>query len=150
MLRDPGKRIGDTWYYVEENICHCFYLTCPDTQPRHQCWDIAHATSRDLIHWTKHGVVLPKGQAGEWDCSCLSTGSVIRFDTRYWMAYSNGTGRSSKSVWRSQMICTHGKSAIGIRSASRMASCMPSAAAGYVRFAIGVTRFFLSMAEKYI
>ena len=88
MLRDPGKRIGDTWYYVEENICHCFYLTCPDTQPRHQCWDIAHATSRDLIHWTKHGVVLPKGQAGEWDCSCLSTGSVIRFDTRYWMAYS--------------------------------------------------------------
>lgn len=88
MLKDPGKHIGDTWYYIEENICHCFYLTCPDTQPRHQCWDIAHATSRDLIHWTKHGIVIPKGQDGEWDCSCLSTGSVIRFDNRYWMAYS--------------------------------------------------------------
>ena len=63
---------------VIENICHCFYLTCPDTQPRHQCWDIAYTTSRNLIHWTKHGVVIPKGQASEWNCSCLLTGRPTR------------------------------------------------------------------------
>ena len=88
MLKDPGNHIGDAWYYIEGDVCHCFYLTCPDTQPRHHCWDIAHATSQDLIHWTLHGIVLRKGAAGDWDCDCLSTGTVIRFNGRYWMAYS--------------------------------------------------------------
>ena len=41
MLKDPGSHIGDAWYYIEGDVCHCFYLTCPDTQPRHHCWDIA-------------------------------------------------------------------------------------------------------------
>ena len=29
MLRDPGKRIGDTWYYVEENISDLPRYTTP-------------------------------------------------------------------------------------------------------------------------
>lgn len=151
MLKDPGKHIGDTWYYIEENICHCFYLTCPDTQPRHQCWDIAHATSRDLIHWTKHGIVIPKGQDGEWDCSCLSTGSVIRFDNRYWMAYSG--------KWDGEIV------QIGLAVSDDLHTwkkcnwnpvCKPDGelyakrGRGYVRFVIGVIRFFLTITEQYI
>lgn len=88
MLKDPGNHIGDTWYYTEGDVCHCFYLTCPDTKPRHMCWDIAHATSNDLIHWTLHGIVLRKGSSNEWDSDCLSTGNVIHFQGKYWMAYS--------------------------------------------------------------
>ena len=43
MLKDPGKHIGDTWYYIEENICHCFYLrycTCnqPGLDPLDETW----------------------------------------------------------------------------------------------------------------
>lgn len=65
MLKMPGYHIGDSWYYVEGSCCHCFYLCCPDTQPRHTCWDIAHATSTDLRTWTLHGIVL-HAQADNW------------------------------------------------------------------------------------
>ena len=88
MLRNEGYQIGDSWYYVKDDICHCFYLTCPVSVERHTAWDIAHATSRDLVHWEKHGIVLAKGNEAQWDRNCLSTGSVIEHDGRYWMAYT--------------------------------------------------------------
>ena len=35
MLIHPGNYIGDTWYYVDNDTIHCFYLTCPDAIERH-------------------------------------------------------------------------------------------------------------------
>ena len=90
MLRHEENHIGDSWYFVKNDICHCFYLTCPMSEERHTAWDIAHATSKDLVHWERHGIVLSKGRAGEWDEKCLSTGSVIEWKGRFWMSY---TGR---------------------------------------------------------
>jgi beta-fructofuranosidase len=88
MLNHPGHHIGDTWYYVENEIIHCFYLTCPDTIERHTSWDIGHATSTNLTDWTRHNIILRKGEPDTYDGRCPATGSVIRFKNRYWLAYT--------------------------------------------------------------
>ncbi|MCB9104626.1 MAG: hypothetical protein H6633_10335 [Anaerolineales bacterium] len=88
MLIHPGNYIGDTWYYVDNDTIHCFYLTCPNTIERHTSWDIAHATSANLTDWTLHGVILRKGEPDAYDGRCPATGSVIRFKDRYWLAYT--------------------------------------------------------------
>lgn len=90
MLIHQGNHIGDTWYYNENGTMHCYYLTCDKSIARHTAWDIAHATSRNLVDWTLHGLVLRKGREDEWDGDCLATGSVLFHQGKYWMAY---TGR---------------------------------------------------------
>lgn len=88
MLIHPGNHIGDSWYYVENDKIHCFYLTCPESVERHTAWDIGHATSTDLIHWEIQKMALVKGEPGSYDGRCLATGSILRFKDRYWMAYT--------------------------------------------------------------
>ena len=88
MLMHPGNHIGDSWYYVNDTVAHCFYLTCPDTIELHTDWHIGHATSTDLINWEIHELALKKGEPETYDGICPSTGSVIRFQDRYWMAYT--------------------------------------------------------------
>lgn len=88
MLKHPGNHLGDAWFYVDGDICHCYYLTCPVEVERHTCWDIAHATSKNLIHWDLHGIVIGRRNDNEWDRDCLSTGTVLKHDGWYWMAYT--------------------------------------------------------------
>lgn len=88
MLVHPGNHLGDSWYYVEEETIHCFYLTCPASVPRHEAWGIGHATSANLVDWTIHPLALRKGEPGSYDGRCPATGSVIRFKGRYWIAYT--------------------------------------------------------------
>ncbi len=88
MLIHPGCHLGDAWFYVEGDTVHAYYLVCPDNVPRHTAWDIAHATSTDLIEWDFHGLVLRRGDDTDWDGVCLATGSVIRHNDRYLMAYT--------------------------------------------------------------
>ena len=85
---DRGKHLGDSWYFVDDDTIHCYYLVCPETVERHSAWDIAHATSRDLETWTLHGIVVERSAPGDWDEGCLATGSVIRTPSHYLMAYS--------------------------------------------------------------
>jgi beta-fructofuranosidase len=88
MLIQPGHHIGDSWYYVEEATIHCYYLTCPDSVERHTAWDIGHATSTNLVDWDIQPLALRKGPPGSYDGRCPATGSVLRFDDRYWLAYT--------------------------------------------------------------
>lgn len=88
MLIHPGNHIGDSWYYLEKDVVHCFYLTCLETVERHTAWDIGHATSPDLVNWEIHDLALKKGEPGSYDGICPATGSVIRFRDRYWLAYT--------------------------------------------------------------
>jgi len=89
MLTLPGQQIGDTWFYAHAGTFHCFYLTCDVSIPRHSSWDIGHATSTDLVHWTVHPLALKKGAADAWDDN-LATGSILRWSDRFWMAYCAG------------------------------------------------------------
>ncbi len=88
MLIHPGSHLGDSWYHVEGDIVHCWYLVCPDDVERHTAWDIAHATSTNLIDWDLHGVVIERGSADAWDSDCLATGSVVKHKGSYVMAYT--------------------------------------------------------------
>ncbi len=98
MLIHPGNHIGDSWYYVENDLIHCFYLTCPDTVERHTDWAIGHATSSDLVNWEIHDLVVKKGEPGAYDGRCPATGSIIRFQDRYWMAYTGNWGGPEPTV----------------------------------------------------
>jgi beta-fructofuranosidase len=88
VLTHPGHHIGDSWYFIEGDAAHCFYLACPQSTPRHTDWKIEHAVSHDLRVWTRLGTVLQKGAPGEWDNGCIATGSVLHFQERFWMAYT--------------------------------------------------------------
>lgn len=88
MLRHPGHLIGDAWFFVHNDLVHCFYLTWPSGHPRHQHWNIGHATSTDLVNWTLGAPALLQSPAGAWDDG-LATGSVLRWQDRFWMAYSS-------------------------------------------------------------
>jgi beta-fructofuranosidase len=88
MLIQPGHHIGDSWYYVDGDTVHCFYLTCPERVERHTSWDIGHATSPNLVDWTIHDIILGKGEPASYDGRCPATGSVLRFNHRYWLAYT--------------------------------------------------------------
>lgn len=89
MLTQPGRQIGDTWFYAHKGVFHCYYLTCDLATPRHSSWDIGHATSNDLTHWTVQPLALKKGAADAWDDN-LATGSILRWNDRFWMAYCAG------------------------------------------------------------
>jgi beta-fructofuranosidase len=88
MLTHPGNYIGDSWYYVQDDMVHCFYLTCPEKVNRHTAWDIGHAISSDLVNWKILDLALKKGDSDSYDGICPATGSVIRFQNHYWLAYS--------------------------------------------------------------
>lgn len=88
MFIHPGNHLGDTWYFVENDIIHMFYLTCPNSVERHTAWAIAHAVSSDLIHWEKAGIILSRGTPDSYDGRCPATGSVLHFNNKYWLAYT--------------------------------------------------------------
>ncbi len=88
MLTHPGRHIGDSWFFIDGDTAHCFYLACPLGVPRHSDWTIEHAVSRDLTEWRLCGTVVHKGGMGEWDSGCIATGSVLRHEERFWMAYT--------------------------------------------------------------
>ena len=83
MYRHEGYDIGDAWYYAEGDTVHLFCLLGSGGRG-----DIAHLVSRDLRNWESAGFALRRGAAGSWDDLRLATGSVIRHQGTYWMAYT--------------------------------------------------------------
>ena len=87
MFRLPGYTIGDSWFVVGDGVAHGFFCTSPEPRPSWN-WDIGHAVSRDLVHWDFLGFALERGAGEAWDSQTLSTGSVLAWKGRFWMAYS--------------------------------------------------------------
>lgn len=98
MLIYNGHHIGDSWYYVKDNTVFCYFLTCPNSIERHTAWDVALATSQNLVNWDVYGIVLKKGMPGQWDDTCLATGSVVEHLGRYWMAYTAKWNRPDVAI----------------------------------------------------
>jgi beta-fructofuranosidase len=98
MLKHPGNHLGDSWYFIEGETIHCYYLTCPNSIKRHTAWSIGHAVSRDLVNWTIEDILLRPGEPGSYDEICLATGSVIKAFDRYWMAYTGNWQGPSPSA----------------------------------------------------
>ena len=87
MFTLPGYTIGDAWFIVNAGLAHCFFCTSPPPDADWH-WDIGHAVSRDLVHWEYVGLALTRGAGESWDSQTLSTGSVLRWNRCFWMAYS--------------------------------------------------------------
>ena len=91
VLIDPGHHLGDAWFHVDaDQVAHCFYLRCPEGTPRHTAWEVAHATSTDLVSWERHGTVVERSSRTRPAGRCLATGSVLELDGRYLMAFTDG------------------------------------------------------------
>lgn len=91
----PGMWTNDNWFARDGETYHAFYLMVPrcmgdanDWSLRGKLTSIGHATSTDLVNWQDQGpVVVPI--PGSWH-SRLATGSVARFEGRWWMVFTTG------------------------------------------------------------
>ena len=101
MYRQEGYDIGDAWYYAEGDTVHLFCLLGSGGRS-----DIAHLVSRDLRNWENAGFALRRGAAGSWDDLRLATGSVIRHQGTYWMAYTGHHSGDDPMVQRVGMACS--------------------------------------------
>lgn len=111
MLIDPGHHLGDAWFAVDGATVHAFYLRCPEGVARHTRWEIARATSEDLVAWDLHGTVISPGP-GE---PCLATGSVVRDGDGWLMAYTIGwaAARPAIGLARSSDLATWERTGAG-------------------------------------
>jgi len=104
MYVHEGNHMSDAWYFVDDNVVHMFYLTQPLGTPGPPV--VGHAVSDDLGRWERLAPALRTGSPGSWDDLRLCTGSVIKRDDRYWLAYTgtNTTDSSPEEMWRTQRI----------------------------------------------
>ena len=103
MLLHPSKHVGDAWYYVKEDIVHCFYLTAPANENLLAFGEIGHSVSTDLARWDTLGLALMCDAAEKWDEAYPALpahpaiGSVLYHADRYWLAYTGNTSTSRKN-----------------------------------------------------
>jgi beta-fructofuranosidase len=103
-LRLPDHWVWDTWYAVDGDVVHAFFLHAPrslgDPDLRHARARIGHAVSRDLVRWAPAPFSLEAGPPGSWDELATWTGSVIRDGGEWLMAYSGIARGTALAVQR--------------------------------------------------
>ena len=108
MFVHEGHVIADAWYFVDEttDTCHMFYISWPIEEDGSKTPFVGHAITNDLFSWERLPPVLHQGPPGSWDDLRLCTGSIIKRDGRYWMAYSaTSTNDSSlETIWAQHRI----------------------------------------------
>lgn len=77
-------RINDSWYCKEGDTYHAFFLQTHLSGEPQSC---GHMISKDLIHWDYAGVVL-EGEEGTWNDFGIATGSVAKYNGRWYMLYT--------------------------------------------------------------
>src|SRR5258708_40344336 len=89
----------DNWFVHDGERWHAFYLQLPKAVGPERRWKdndfykhVGHATSTDLRTWQDQGAAVC-ALSGTWNDRHIATGSVARFDGRWWMAF---TGRCTK------------------------------------------------------
>lgn len=87
--------VWDFWLADDGELFHLYYLHAPkslgDQQLRHRNAKVGHATSRDLVDWVDHGLVLSPGGRGDFDETATWTGSVLRGPDGLWRMFYTGS-----------------------------------------------------------
>ncbi len=83
-VEDPRLvKIGDTFY-----LTYTGYNNVTGTGPQHGDAQLCMATSSDLIHWNRLGVIMP-AYKGKWNIGWTKSGAILpeKIDGKYWMYY---------------------------------------------------------------
>lgn len=83
-VEDPRLvKFGDTYY-----LTYTGYNSVDGQGPGGKDAQLCLATSKDLIHWTRRGVILPAYQ-GRWNIGWTKSGAIVpeKINGKYWMYY---------------------------------------------------------------
>jgi beta-fructofuranosidase len=102
MLRLDDYWIWDSWIADAGEEYHLFFLQAPralvDPSRRHTAATIGHATSKDLVTWTYHGLALGPAETG-WDDLAVWTGSVARGDDGLWRLFYSALSTAGHGIF---------------------------------------------------
>jgi beta-1,2-mannosidase len=83
-VEDPRLiQFGDTYY-----LTYTGYNNVDGIGPRHLDAQLCLATSKDLVHWDRQGVILP-AYKGRWNTNWTKSGAIVpeKIQGKYWMYY---------------------------------------------------------------
>jgi len=83
-VEDPRlQKFGDTYY-----LTYTGYNNVDGVGPGHKDAQLCLATSKDLIHWDRKGVILP-AYKGTWNTNWTKSGAIVpeKVHGKYWMYY---------------------------------------------------------------
>jgi beta-1,2-mannosidase len=83
-VEDPRlQKFGDTYY-----LTYTGYNNIDGTGPHHLDAQLCLATSKNLIHWDRKGVILP-AYKGTWNTNWTKSGAIVpeKIHGKYWMYY---------------------------------------------------------------
>jgi predicted GH43/DUF377 family glycosyl hydrolase len=83
-VEDPRlQKFGDTFY-----LTYTGYNNVDGDAPDHKVAQLCLATSKDLIHWDRKGVILPANK-GTWNIGWTKSGAIVpeKIHGKYWMYY---------------------------------------------------------------
>lgn len=94
----PGMWTWDNWFAYDGKQWHAFYLQLPQAVGPDRRWKnndfykhVGHATSTNLRDWQDQGPAVC-ALSGTWNDRHIATGSVVRYEGKWWMAF---TGRGT-------------------------------------------------------
>ena len=83
-VEDPRlQKVGDTFY-----LTYTGYNNVDGAGPDKKDAQLCLATSKDLIHWQRHGVIIPSFK-GKWNVKWTKSGAIVpdKINGKYWMYY---------------------------------------------------------------
>jgi len=93
-VEDPRlQKIGDTYY-----LTYTGYNNVDGAGPDKKDAQLCLATSTDLVHWQRQGVIIPSYQ-GKWNVKWTKSGAIVpeKINGKYWMYYlADAKGRGQQ------------------------------------------------------
>jgi beta-1,2-mannosidase len=93
-VEDPRvAKMGDTYY-----LTYTGYNNVDGVGPKHKDAQLCMATSPDLLHWTRQGVIMP-AYKGKWNVGWTKSGAIVpeKIGGKYWMYYlADATGHEQQ------------------------------------------------------
>jgi beta-1,2-mannosidase len=93
-VEDPRlQKIGATYY-----LTYTGYNNVDGASPDKKDAQLCLATSADLVHWQRHGVIIPSYQ-GKWNVKWTKSGAIVpeKINGKYWMYYlADAKGRDQQ------------------------------------------------------
>jgi beta-1,2-mannosidase len=93
-VEDPRlQKFGDTYY-----LTYTGYNNVDGSAADRKDAQLCLATSKDLIHWERHGIIIP-GYTGKWNVKWTKSGAMVpeKINGKYWMYYlADAKGKDSQ------------------------------------------------------